>query len=83
MTIEGPELAKVGDEITVSVRLASTSALGRIRTQVGFDATALQLVTAEAGDLASGEPPKVDMKPGGVQLELGLRAIGSSTSTDK
>ncbi len=71
VTIEGPDTAKVGDEIGVSVLLASTSAFGRIRTQVGFDASALQLVSAEPGDLApSGETPKVDMKPGGVQLEL-------------
>lgn len=71
VTIEGPETAKVGDEVSVSVKLTATSALGRIRTQVGFDATALQLVSAEPGDLAaSGETPKVDTKPGGVQLEL-------------
>jgi len=71
VTIEGPETAKVGDEVSVSVKLASTSALGRIRTQVGFDASALQLVSAEPGDLApSGDTPKVDTKPGGVQLEL-------------
>lgn len=71
ITIEGPDTAKVGDEISVSVKLASTSALGRIRTQVGFDAAALQLVSAEPGDLApSGETPKVDTKPGGVQLEF-------------
>jgi general secretion pathway protein D len=71
VSIEGPDTAKVGDEVSVSVRLASTSPLGRIRTQVGFDAAALQLVSAEPGDLApSGESPKVDLKPGGVQLEL-------------
>jgi len=71
VTIEGPDTAKVGDEVSVSVKLASTSALGRIRTQVGFDATALQLVSAEPGDLApSGETPKIDMKPGGVQLDF-------------
>jgi general secretion pathway protein D len=71
VTIEGPETAKVGDEVSVSVKLASTSALGRIRTQVGFDASALQLVSAEPGDLApSGDAPKVEIKPGGVQLEL-------------
>jgi len=71
VTIEGPETAKVGDEISVSVKLASTSPLGRIRTQVGFDASALQLVSAEPGDLApSGDTPKVETKPGGVQLEL-------------
>jgi general secretion pathway protein D len=71
VTIEGPETAKVGDEISVSVKLASPSALGRIRTQVGFDAAALQLVSAEPGDLApSGETPNVEIKPGRVQLEL-------------
>jgi general secretion pathway protein D len=71
VTIEGPDTAKVGDEVSVSVRLASTTALGRIRTQVGFDAAALQLVSAEPGDLApAGEAPKVDVRPGGVQLEL-------------
>ena len=71
VTIEGPDTAKVGDEVSVSVKLASTSVLGRIRTQVGFDPAALQLVSAEPGDLApSGETPKVDMKPGGVQLDF-------------
>ena len=70
ITIEGPDSAKVGDEITISVKVASASAFGRIRTQVGFDATALQLVSAEPGDLASGDSPKVDTRPGGVQLEL-------------
>jgi len=71
VTIEGPDTAKVGDEISVSVKLASTSALGRIRTQVGFDASAIQLVSAEPGDLApSGETPKVETRAGGVQLEL-------------
>ncbi|HVO21380.1 MAG TPA: secretin N-terminal domain-containing protein [Anaeromyxobacter sp.] len=71
VTIEGPDTAKVGDEVAVSVKLASTAALGRIRTQVAFDATALQLVSAEPGDLASaGEAPKVETRPGGVQLDL-------------
>jgi len=72
VTIEGPETAKVGEEVSVSVRLSSTSAMKRIRTQVGFDASALQLVSAEAGELASLAPetPKVDTKPGGVQLDL-------------
>jgi general secretion pathway protein D len=70
VSIEGPGMAKVGDEIGVSVKLASTSALGRIRTQVAFDPSALQLVTAEPGDLASSGAPKVETKPGRVQLEL-------------
>ncbi len=72
VTMEGPDTAKVGDEIGVSVKLASKSLLGRIRTQVAFDAAALQLVSAEPGDLApSGETPKVDLKPGGAQVEFG------------
>jgi general secretion pathway protein D len=71
VTIEGPETAKVGEEVAVTVRLAAGSALGRIRTQVGFDASALQLVSAEPGDLApAGDAPRVELKPGGVQLEL-------------
>lgn len=71
VTIEGPDAAKLGDEVSVSVKLSSPSALGRVRTQVGFDAAALQLLSAEPGDLAPpGEAPKIDLKPGGVQLEL-------------
>ena len=71
ITVQGPETAKIGEEITVSVSLASTSPLGRIRTQVGFDAGALQLISADPGDLApSGDAAKVDVKTGGVQLEL-------------
>jgi hypothetical protein len=69
VTIEGPETAKVGEEVSVSVKLASTSPLGRVRTQVAFDASALQLVSAEPGDLASSSA-KVETRPGGVQLEL-------------
>ena len=71
VTIEGPDSAKVGEEVNVAVRLASGTAPGRLRTQVRFDATALQLVSAEPGDLASsGDSPKVDVRAGGVQLEL-------------
>jgi general secretion pathway protein D len=71
ITIEGPDTAKVGDEINVAVRLASGTAPGKLRTQVRFDATALQLVSAEPGDVAaSGDSPKVDVRAGGVQLEL-------------
>jgi hypothetical protein len=71
VTIEGPDTAKVGEEISVAVKLASGQPLGRVRAQVRFDATALQLVSAEPGDLApAGDGPKVEMRPGGVQLEL-------------
>jgi general secretion pathway protein D len=72
VTLEGPDTAKVGDEINVAVKLSSgEQPLGRVRAQVRFDASALQLVSAEAGDLApAGDAPKVDLRPGGVQLEL-------------
>ena len=71
ITTEGPDSAKVGEEIEVSLKLSSAEALGRVRAQVRFDAGALQLVSAEPGDLgSSGNSPKVDLKPGGVQLDL-------------
>jgi general secretion pathway protein D len=72
VTIEGPDTAKVGDEIAIAVKLASATIPGRIRTQVTFDASALQLVSAEPGDLTpAGASPKVDVRSGAVQLELG------------
>jgi hypothetical protein len=70
VTLEGPDAAKVGDEINVSVKLASGQSLGRVRAQVRFDAAALQLVSAEPGSLAPSGTSKVDLRPGGVQLEL-------------
>jgi general secretion pathway protein D len=71
ITIEGPDTAKAGDEIKVAVRLASGTAPGKLRAQVRFDASALQLLSAEPGSIAaSGESPKLDIRPGGVQLEL-------------
>jgi len=82
VSIEGPDTAKVGQEFDVAVRLASATAPGRVRAQVRFDATALQLISAEPGDLApSGDEPKVQLKPGGVQLELAGQsdaAVGES-----
>ena len=72
VTLEGPDAAKVGDDINVSLKLATGQDLGRVRAQVRFDATALQLVGAEPGDLSPGSStPKIEMKPGGLQLELG------------
>jgi general secretion pathway protein D len=71
VTLEGPDTAKLGDEISVAVKLSSGEPLGRVRAQVRFDAAALQLLSAEPGDLApSGEAPKVNSRPGGVQLDL-------------
>ncbi|HYM25831.1 MAG TPA: cohesin domain-containing protein, partial [Vicinamibacterales bacterium] len=82
ISIDGPDTAKVGDEFSVAVRLSAVEALGRLRAQVRFDASAMQLVSAEAGDFASSaEQPKIDMKPGGVQLEVGGTADAPVTGT--
>lgn len=71
VTLEGPGTAKVGDEINVSVKLATEQPLGRVRAQVRFDSTALQLVGATPGGLVpAGDAPKIESRPGGVQLEL-------------
>jgi len=78
VSIDGPDSAKVGQEFDVVVRLASDTAPGRVRAQVRFDATAVQLVSAEPGDLApAGADPKVELKPGGVQLELAAQSGAS------
>ena len=71
VTLEGPDTAKIGDEIDVAVHLTSGEPLGRVHAQVRFDPTALELESAVAGDLTpSGDAPKVDVRPGGVQLDL-------------
>jgi hypothetical protein len=69
VTLEGPDAAKVGEEFAVAVRLSDGDGLGRVRAQVRFDASALQLVSASAGDLAA-DDPRVDVRPGGAQLDL-------------
>jgi general secretion pathway protein D len=83
VTLEGPDSAKVGDEIGVSVKLAAGQGLGRVRAQVRFDAAALQLVSAEPGDIAptGGDAPKVDIRAGGVQLELAGSAAAPVSGT--
>ncbi len=71
LSIDGPSTAKIGEDITVSVRLSSEQALGHVRAQVRFDASALQLVSTTPGDLASGSSePKIDVRPGGLLLEI-------------
>ena len=72
----------MGDEISVAVKLSAVEALGRMRAQVRFDASALQLVSAEPGGFASSaETPKIDLKPGGVQLDVGGTADAPVTGS--
>jgi general secretion pathway protein D len=84
ITLEGPDSARVGDEINVAVKLATSESLGRVRAQVRFDASSLQLLGADPGELApAGDTPKIDQRPGGLQLELegGSNAPVTGTGT--
>jgi general secretion pathway protein D len=72
VTVDGPMETTVGQEIDVTVRMATDIGITRVRGQVRFDATALQLVSAAAGDLvpSSAGSPTVDAKSGGAQLDV-------------
>jgi general secretion pathway protein D len=72
VTVDGPIETTVGQEIDVTVRMATDIGITRLRGQVRFDATALQLVSASAGDLvpSSAGSPNVDAKSGGAQLDV-------------
>jgi general secretion pathway protein D len=72
VTVDGPMETTVGQEIDVTVRMATDIGITRVRGQVRFDSTALQLVSASAGDLvpSSAGSPNVDAKSGGAQLDV-------------
>jgi general secretion pathway protein D len=72
VTVDGPGEIAVGQEFDVTVRLASDIGISRLRGQVRFDSSALQLISATAGDLvpASAGSPNVDAKNGGAQLDV-------------
>lgn len=72
LTVEGPSEARVGEEFQVIVRLSAEQAITRLRSQLRFDPTAVQLISATAGDIvpAAAGSPKVDIRAGGAQLEV-------------
>jgi general secretion pathway protein D len=72
LTLDGPANAKVGDEFQVAVQLSSREGITRLRSQLRFDAAALQLVSATVGDAvpAGANSPSVDVKGGGAQLDV-------------
>ena len=76
ITLDGPTTAKVGDEVSVAVRMDGASGVGKVRTQLRFDPTALQVVSADAGDVAPGG--KVDVRAGGIQLDSNGAQVGAS-----
>ncbi len=72
VTVVGPSETTVGQEFDVTIRLASETGISHLRSQVRFDASAVQLLSASAGDMvpASAGNPNVDAKNGGAQLEV-------------
>jgi general secretion pathway protein D len=72
LSIEGPVSARVGEEFQAVVHLSSAQAITRLRSQVRFDATTLQLISATAGEMvpAAAGSPTVDARSGGAQLEV-------------
>ncbi|MBV8742881.1 MAG: hypothetical protein JOZ12_13925 [Sinobacteraceae bacterium] len=70
LTLNGPTEAKVGDEFQVSVLFSSEQAITRLRSQLRFDATALQLVSADAGDMVPSGNPAVNVRGGNAQLDV-------------
>jgi general secretion pathway protein D len=72
VTVDGPGEIAVGQEFDVTVRMATDIGISRLRGQVRFDSSALQLVSATAGDLvpASAGSPTVDAKSGGAQVDV-------------
>ena len=59
LNLEGPADTKVGDEFQVVLQLSSQQGITRLRSQLRFDAAALQLISATVGDVvpaAAGGP---------------------------
>jgi general secretion pathway protein D len=72
VTVDGPGEIAVGQEFDVTVRVATDIGISRLRGQVRFDASALQLLSATAGDVvpSSAGSPTVDAKSGGAQMDV-------------
>jgi general secretion pathway protein D len=72
VSIDGPVETAVGQEFDVTVRMSTDTGIARLRGQVRFDPSALQLISAGAGDIvpSSAGSPNVDAKNGGAQLDI-------------
>lgn len=72
LSLEGPASVRAGDEFDVTVHLSTPEAITRLRSQVRFDPTAVQLITANTGQAvpATAGSPTVTVRPGGAQLEV-------------
>ena len=72
VTLDGPTETAVGQEFDVTVRMSTDIGIAKLRGQVRFDPSALQLMSATAGDIvpSSAGSPNVDPKNGGAQLDI-------------
>jgi general secretion pathway protein D len=72
VTLEGPSEVHVGDEFQIAVGLSAQDAITRLRSQVRFDTTALQLIGTNSGEMvpAAAGNPDVSTRPGGVLFEV-------------
>jgi general secretion pathway protein D len=72
VSIDGPSETAVGQEFDVTVRMSTDTGIARLRGQVRFDPSAVQLISAGAGDIvpSSAGSPSVDAKNGGAQLDI-------------
>ena len=72
LTLEGPADVHVGDEFQVVVHLSSQDAITHLRSQVRFDPTAVQLISANTGEIvpAAAGNPDVNPRAGGAQLDV-------------
>jgi hypothetical protein len=71
LTLQGPERVAAGEEFAVTVDLQTEQGLNRIRAQVRFDGSALQLLDASPGGLVPDSlGSKVSRVPGGAQLDV-------------
>jgi len=76
LSLDGPREAKVGEEFPVTVRLSTDQSITRLRAQLRFDASALQILSADTGDMvpAAAGSPKVQTRGGGAQLDVSTTA---------
>ena len=72
LSVEGPAEAKVGEEFDVRVQLSSQEPITHLRSQLRFDSSALQIVSASAGDVvpAGAGGPTVNTRGVGAQLDV-------------
>jgi general secretion pathway protein D len=72
VSLDGPSQAKVGEEFQVTLQLSSDQGITRLRSQLRFDSTAMQLISATVGDVipAAAGGPVIDTKGGNAQLNV-------------